>query len=382
MPKQTLSRKYAVAGIGNTRYGKLPEYDDYDLGVWALQEALDDAGLALSDIDGLIVNRIADYQRFGEIVGLNPRYITITPGQGRFSGHCIETAVAVLEAGLAEVVALVYGNNGRSGGDRYGGASDLYGSGGAGLWFPYGMTSPGAFHALMAQRHMSLYGTTSDQMGTIAKTFRDHAALNPAAVMREPYTLEDYHQSRWIVEPLHLFDYCLINDGGVAMIITSAERAKDMKATPVAIAGFGMATELAGSTFPPDDFWHGAGSAVARDAYEMSGIGATEMDGLMIYDNFTPTVLFCLEAFGYCPVGESGPWVEEGNLALAGGAYPANTSGGHLSESYMQGWALNIEAVRQLRGDCDERQIEGAEHIQYMTLAPMVTSIIYAREAA
>jgi hypothetical protein len=106
------------------------------------------------------------------------------------------------------------------------------------------------------------------------------------------------------------------------------------------------------------------------------------MDGLMIYDNFTPTVLFCLEAFGYCPVGESGPWVEDGNLALVGGAYPANTSGGHLSESYMQGWALNIEAVRQLRGECDERQIEGAEHIQYMTLAPMVTSIIYAREVA
>jgi len=380
MLNRSLSRKYAVAGIGNTRYGKLPDYDAYDLGVWALQEALDDAGLAVGDIDGLIVNRIADYQRFGEIIGLNPRYVTITPGQGRFSGHCIETAVAVLEAGLAETVALVYGNNGRSGGDRYGGASDLYGSGGAGMWFPYGMTSPGAFHALMAQRHMSLYGTTSDQMGLVAKTFRDHAALNPAAVMRETYTLEDYHRSRFIVEPLHLLDYCLINDGGVAMIITSAERARDMKAAPVHIAGFGMATELAGSTFPPDDFWYGAGAKVARDTYEMSGVSPPEMDGLMIYDNFTPTVLFCLEAFGYCPIGESGPWVEEGRLAL-GGTSPANTSGGHLSESYMQGWALNIEAVRQLRGQCDERQIESARHVQYMTLAPMVTSIIYGSEA-
>jgi acetyl-CoA acetyltransferase len=380
MPKQSLCRSYAVAGVGNTQYGKLPDYDAYDLGVWALSEALDDAGLALADIDGLIVNRIADYQRFGEIIGLNPRFCTITPGQGRFSGHCIETAVAVLEAGLAEVVALVYGNDGRSAGDRYGGASDLYGSGGAGQWFPYGMTSPGAFHALMAQRHMSLYGTTSDQMGTVAKTFRDHASLNPTAVMREPYTLEDYHRSRFIVEPLHLFDYCLINDGGVAMIVTSAERARDIKAQPVYIAGFGMATELAGSTFPPDDFWHGAGQKVANDTYAMAGIGPTEMDGLMIYDNFTPTVLFCLEAFGYCPVGESGPWVGEGNLAL-GGACPANTSGGHLSESYMQGWALNIEAVRQLRGQCDERQIEGAQHIQYMTLAPMVTSILYGAEA-
>ncbi|MDH3233930.1 MAG: thiolase family protein, partial [Alphaproteobacteria bacterium] len=142
MPKRSLSGRYAVAGVGNTRYGKLPDHDAYDLGVWALGEALEDAGLKLADIDGLIVNRIADYQRFGEIVGINPRFCTITPGQGRFSGHCIETAVAVLEAGLAEVVALVYGNDGRSAGDRYGGASDLYGSGGAGLWFPYGMTSP------------------------------------------------------------------------------------------------------------------------------------------------------------------------------------------------------------------------------------------------
>ncbi|MDH3236137.1 MAG: thiolase family protein, partial [Alphaproteobacteria bacterium] len=154
-----------------------------------------------------------------------------------------------------------------------------------------------------------------------------------------------------------------------------------MKAEPVYIAGFGMATELAGSTFPPDDFWHGAGEMVAKDTYAMAGLGPAEMDGLMIYDNFTPTVLFCLEAFGYCPVGESGPWVAEGRLAL-GGEMPANTSGGHLSESYMQGWALNIEAVRQLRRQCGERQIADAQHIQYMTLAPMVTSIVYGAEAS
>ena len=379
MSQRSLGHRYAVVGVGNTRYGKLPDYDAYDLSVWALGEALDDAGLALADIDGLIVNRIPDYQRFGEIVGINPRYCTITPGQGRFSGHCIETAVAVLEAGLADTVALVYGNNGRTGGDRYGGPSDLYGSGGAGLWFPYGMTSPGAFHALMAQRHMHVYGTTADHMGVVAKTFRDHAALNPAAVMREPYSLDDYHRSRFIVEPLHLFDYCLINDGGVAMIITSAERARDMKQEPVYIAGFGMATELAGSTFPPDDFWHEAGARAASDLREMAGLGPTDMDGLMIYDNFTPTVLFSLEAFGFCPVGESGPWVAEGRLGLAGD-FPANTSGGHLSESYMQGWALNVEAVRQLRGDCGDRQIADARHIQYMALAPMVTSIIYGTE--
>ncbi len=376
MPKQELRDRYAVVGVGNTRYGKLPDYDAYDLGVWALKEALDDCGLAIEDIDGLIVNRIADYQRFGEIVGLDPRFVTTTPGQGRFSGICIEMAVAVLEAGLAEVVALVYGNDGRSGGDRYGGESDAYGSGGAGMWFPYGMTSPGAFHALMAQRHMDLYGTTSDQLGTIAVTFREHAAVTPSAVMRERYTLEDYHRSRYIVEPLHLLDYCLINDGGVALVITGADRAKDLRKPPVYIRGFAMNTELAGSTFPPDDFWRGAMRVAAEDLYAMAGAGPEQMDALMIYDNFTPTVLFALEGYGYCPVGESGPWVQDGHLAL-GGRYPTNTSGGHLSESYMQGWALNAEAVRQLRGECGGRQVAGARNIQYMATAPVITSIIY-----
>src|SRR5499426_1229012 len=279
MPKQELSGRVAVAGVGTTRYGKLPEYDAYDLGVWALKEALADCGLGFDAIDGLIVNRIPDYQRFGEITGLDPRYTNTTPGQGRFSGICIQTAVAVIAAGMAETVALVYGNNGRSAGDHYGGASDAYGSGGAGLWFPYGMTSPGAFHALMMRRHMEQYGTTAAQLGAVAMAFRKHASLNPDAVMRTPFTIEDYLAARFICEPLRLLDYCLINDGGVAM---------------------------------------------------------------MIYDNFTPTVLFSLEGFGFCPVGESGPWVADGKLQL-GGAFPTNTSGGHLSESYMQGWALNVE---------------------------------------
>ena len=139
----------SVVGVGNTRYATMPELDAYDLGLWALKDALVDAGLDFSDIDGLILNRIPDYQRFAELCGINPSYTLTTPGHGRFSGICIQTAAAVLQAGLAKTVALVYGNNGKSAGARYGGESDNYGSGGAGLWFPYGMTSPGAFHALM-----------------------------------------------------------------------------------------------------------------------------------------------------------------------------------------------------------------------------------------
>lgn len=373
---KALAGKCAVVGVGTTRYGKLPEYDAYDLGVWALKAALEDCGLRFEDIDGLIINRIPDYQRFGEITAINPRYVTITPGQGRFSGICIQTACAVIAAGLANIVALVYGNNGRSAGDAYGGASDAYGSGGAGLWFPYGMTSPGAFHALLMRRHMEEFGTTTDQLGTIAATFRRHASLNPDAVMRAPFTLEEYRSARYICEPLRLLDYCLINDGGVAMILTSAERASDLRKRAVHVRGFGQASALAGSTFPPDDYWRAPMRQVADDVYGMAGAGPQDMDALMIYDNFTPTVLFSLEGFGFCKPGESGPWIAEGKLGL-GQEFPTNTSGGHLSESYMQGWALNVEAVRQVRGECGERQVKDARLVQYMTAAPVITSIIY-----
>jgi acetyl-CoA acetyltransferase len=370
----------AVVGVGHTRYGKLPEYNAYELGFWALKEALADCGLRFEDIDGLIVNRIPDYQRFCEIAGLNPSYVNITPGQGRFSGICIETAAALIQGGLATTVALVYGNNGRSGGDRYGGVGDTYGSGGGGQWFAYGMTSPGAFHALMARRHMELYGTTADQLGTVSKTFRDHAALNPSAVMRIPFTLAEYHASRFICEPLHLLDYCLINDGGVALILTSGERARDLAQPAVHVRGYGMATALAGSSFPPGDFWHAPMRQAAAKSFDMAQVERSDISALMIYDNFTPTVLFCLEGFGYCGEGESGPFVAEGQLAL-GARYPTNTSGGHLSESYMQGWALNLEAVLQVRGACGERQVRDCTFAHYMAAAPVVTSIIYGRDA-
>jgi acetyl-CoA acetyltransferase len=381
--RRALSGKAAVVGVGTTRYGKLPEYDPYDLGMWALQEALDDCGLSYGDIDGLIVNRIPDYRRFGELCGINPRYTTSTPGHGRFSGICIQTAALLIASGAVNTVALVYANNGASsgtkyGGDQYGSAAGAYGSSDQ-HWAPYGMTSPGAFHALMMERHRHLYGTTEDQLGTIAMTFRDHASLNPDAVMRKRFTLDEYRRSKFICEPLRLLDYCLINDGAVALIITSSERAIDLRKPPVYIRGAAQAAHFRDSSFPPEDFWWEPMSLVAKDVYDMAGVKAEDMDGLMIYDNFTPTVLFTLEGFGFCPRGESGAWVSEGHLKL-GGRFPSNTNGGHLSESYLQGWGLNAEAVRQIRGECGERQISNPRLIQYMAASPVVTSIIYGKD--
>ena len=230
MTGSTLRNAAAVAGVGMTPFGRLPGRTTYDLGAWALREALDDCGLSHKDIDGLIVCRIPDYQRMGEMLGIDPAYVAITPGQGRMSGASIQMAAMAIASGMAHTVALVYGNDGRSVGETYGGDKDRYGGGGAGQWFPYGMTSPGAMHAMMFRRHMHQYGTTSEQLAAISVAFRRHAMLNPAAVMRDPVTVEDHQRSKFIVAPLHLLDYCLINDGGVAMIVTSAERARDLAA--------------------------------------------------------------------------------------------------------------------------------------------------------
>lgn len=374
-----VARAPAIVGVGTTAYGRLPDYDPYELGLWALRDALADCGLGFEAIDALVVNRIPDYQRFCEIAGIDPAFVTTTPGQGRFSALCIEMALSLLATGRYATIALVYGNNGRSAGAAYGGAADTYGSDGGALWFPYGMTSPGAFHAMMLRRHMDLYGTTAEQLAAIPITFRRHAGLNPQAVMREPIDASSYAGARMICEPMRLFDYCLINDGGVAMIVTTAERARDQARLPVYVRGTGMRTHLSGSTFPPDDFWHAALADATERSFATAGLGHADMSALMLYDNFSPTVLFTLEGCGYCGVGESGPFVAEGRLAIDG-SHPANTSGGHLSESYMQGWALNVEAVRQLRGECGDRQVHGATNVHYAAASPVCASIVYSRE--
>jgi len=240
------------------------------------------------------------------------------------------------------------------------------------------MTSPGAVLALLFQRHMQLYGTTSEQLAAVPVAFRKHAVLNPAAVMRTPITVADHQAARFICEPLRLLDYCLINDGGIAMILTSAERAKDAKQKPAFMRGFAMESRLAEGEFS-NDFGRACMQSVAKRLYDMGGVGPEDMDALMIYDNFSPTVLFNLEGYGFCPVGESGAWVQGGRLEL-GGEYPTNTNGGHLSESYMQGWSLNVEAVRQIRGTLGARQVPDAKLVQYISGGPISTSTIYSAE--
>lgn len=368
----------AVVGIGNTTYGRLPEHDATSLGIWALRNAAEDAGISLSDIDGLLVHRLTDYQKFVQITNIVPNLLTAAPGAGRMLGGTIQIAVQAILSGMVNTVAVVYGNDGRSAGAKYGGMTDRFGTGADQFWFPYGMTSPGAICAMTFQRHAAMFGTTTEQLGQISVAFRKHAGMNPDAVMQKPITMDDYRAARFICEPLRLLDYCLINDGGVAMILTSGERANDLKRKPVYLRGIAQVSRL-GQGELPEDFGYGAMQAASKRVHAMAEVSQAEIDSLMIYDNFTPTVVFSLEGFGYCPQGEGGRFVEGGRLEL-GGQYPSNTSGGHLSESYMQGWSLNIEAVRQLRGNLGPRQVPDAELVQYIQGGPLCTSIIYGSE--
>lgn len=376
MSDRHMRARAAISGIGTTPFGRLPNADPYALGTDALTAALADAGLARGDIDALVVCRIPDYQRFSEIAGINPGFATVVPGQGRMAGICVSLGASLVAAGTAKTVALVYASAGLTEGSRYGGATDRYGSGGAGFWFPWGMTSPGAQHALMFREYAARYGATTEQLGAIAVTFREHAALNPGATKREPITLADHAASRFIADPLRLLDYCLISDGAVALILTTPERARDLKRPPVPVLGWGAGGKHAGSSFPPADFWHDALRTASRQSFEMAGLGPQDMSGLMAYDNFTPAVLFELEGAGYCDAGEAGPFVASGALRLKGGRLPTNPSGGHLSEGYIQGWGLLAEAGRQLRGEAGDRQIPNATAIQYICASPVSTSIV------
>jgi acetyl-CoA acetyltransferase len=367
-----LRDKVAFAGIGTSAFGSFPESDSYGLGCDALNKALDDAGLKPSDIDGLIVNRIPSYERFAEMMGINPQYCLLTEAPGRFSGVSLSLAMQAVASGAAKTVALVYGNNGRSVRVRYGGGDSQ--------WSPWGMTSPGAIHAMMWRRHMHDYGTTHADLGWVAEAFRHHACLNPDAVMHgKPITRQDHATARPICEPLALLDYCLINDGAVAWIITSAERAKDLKRPPVLISGYARQDNFTYGSAPPTDYWQSNLGAVREQIYTRAGLGREDLSGLGMYDNFTPTVMFSLEGLGFCKPGEAGDFVKDGTLRLGIGRWPTNTSGGHLSNSYMQGWEIIAECVRQLRGDGGARQIPDCNAMQYICATNIAQSVILRR---
>ena len=357
----SLRNKAAIVGVGATAQGKLPGSTPVSLASDAFKRALDDAGLRKDQIDGLLTmpgttspEGSLNFLRMGETLGIDPRYTGSMTMGGGTCGALIQNAVMAIESGLAETVACVFADTARTGNYRFGRASGWGDS-----WGIWGMFGAAANSATAASRHMALYGTTSRHLGNVAVACRKHASLNPNAVMREPFTIEEHQASRWVVEPFHLLDCCLISDGGVCVIVTSAERARDLKQKPVLISGMGQAYTT--QNMEREDWWYvpHQKEALGR-AFAMAGLGPKDIDVAQLYDNFTMSVILWLEHAGFCGVGEGGPFTEGGRIEL-GGQLPVNTAGGNLSESYMEGWLHVVEGVRQIRGECGPRQVPGAE---------------------
>jgi acetyl-CoA acetyltransferase len=355
-------RKAAIAGVGASRQGKLPDETPLSLITEAFRDALADSGIRKDEVDGLLTmpgttspEGAKHYLAVGEHLGINPKFTGSMAMGGATAGALVQMAAMAVASGMAEVVACVFGDTARTGGSKFdasAGRGDSWG-----LW---GMFGNAANSALGARRHMALYGTTSEQLGWVAVTTRRHAMLNAAATMREPMTLADHQASRLIVEPLHLLDCCIISDGGAAIIVTTPERAADARKPAVALWGMGQGHTL--ETLGAKDWWYlpHQTDCVSR-AYRMAGVGPRDISVAQLYDNFTIAVLFWLEHAGFVGVGESGPFVEGGERIGLGGELPVNTAGGNLSESYMQGWLHIVEGVRQVRGEAGDRQVPNAE---------------------
>jgi acetyl-CoA acetyltransferase len=364
--KAGAARTPVIAGIGLSDYPKAPHLDGVQHHALAMQRALADCGLPKEEIDGYVSAggggvMIDDAVTMAEYLRIDHRWIdgTMTGGSS-FEFH-VQHASAAIRAGYCDAVLITYGSDQLS---RMGRTLGTGGFARAGsrvpgpLQFevPYGNSLVGAY-AMVAQRHMHEFGTTSEQLAEIAVGVREFAGLNPDAMYRDPITIDDVVGSRMIADPLHKLDCCVISDGGGAIVLTTAERARDLRRPPVYVLGAaGAETHWNISQCP--DFTSSAAVASGRDAFAQAGVTPPDIDTIQFYDSFTITALVLLEGLGFCGKGEGGAFVAGGNLRR-GGTLPMNTDGGGLSSCHpgMRGIFLLIEATRQLRGDGGDAQV-------------------------
>ena len=353
MEAVTIKDRCAIVGIGETEYSRDSGRSELSLAVEASTKAIEDAGLKPEDIDGVVRFDVDSTTEEEMIASLGISELTFYDElgyAGSAGGGLVTHAVMAIATGMAKNVLLYRAMNGRSG-RRYGAGqvTGRRGQGQAAFAEPFGLLVPGQMLAMYARRHMHEYGTTSLQLGAVAVACRKHANMNPRAVMHDrPLTLEDHQSSRMIHDPFHLFDCCLETDGGAAIVITSAERAKDLHHPPAYIMA-------ASQTLVPPIWERGVLSQTSAPLtgarlFDMAGVTPRDIDVAQIYDHFTAPVVFALEGYGFCKTGEGGPFVEGGRIEV-GGELPVNTSGGHLSEAYVHGVNHMVEGVRQLRGD-------------------------------
>lgn len=359
MGQHDLRDQICIVGVGDTQQGAVPTKTGDELAIDAARTAIQDCGLKKDDIDGFFAQasygRQGDYLKLGLMLGLNPRAGGAVEASGATGCYMIQHAALLLHAGMANYVLLVYGTNQKTNRNRFGGALLEEHA-------PYGGFNPSLPFAFAFRRHMHLYGTTEEQLATIAINQRQNAILNPKAVQKTPITLDDYMSARYIVEPLRMFDYCYVTDGGHAFVLTTADRAKDLRKPPVYIRGMGRQEAFRAYETPDLVMQSFQQERVARMVFPMADMTVKDMQALYVQDAYSPAILAAVENYGFCPKGEGGPWIQGGRIAI-GGELPVNANGGQLSETYMVGWQNTCDAVRQLRGECGPRQIKEVERI-------------------
>ena len=355
-----LRGKVAIVGASESdEIGVLPDKSALTLHAEAARNALSDAGLNVTDVDGLFTAGVTSVQ-LGEYLGIVPRY-----SDGTNVGGCsfilhVEHAMLAIAAGMIDVALITHGESGRS---RVG-----MGSGGVApdspqgqFEQPYGTMGPTTLFSLPATRHMHQYGTTREQMAEVAVSNRKWAAMHPMAMMKAPITIDDVMNSRPICWPYTLFMCCLVTDAGGAVVLASADRARSLRKPPVYILGSGEATEHNMVSMMADMTTSRAAKVSGKAAFEMAGVSHSDIDVAELYDAFAFTPMLALEDLEFVKPGESGPFMAERRTG-PGGDFPMNTNGGGLSYTHsgMYGMFTLIELTRQLRGEAGERQVPGA----------------------
>ena len=385
----------AIAGIGTVGFGDFSASSGASLAHRALSEALDDCGLEREDIDGLAVHigspRGLDYDEAARMMGLEVGFATQTWSHGRFCATVLQHAAMAIAAGLARHVVCiasfrnsVFSRHGTVGFPGF--EENFREGGGPHAETPHvGLLAPVGGAAMSTQRYLHQDGIARDKLAAVAIAQRNSASRNPLALRRQPISAADYQASPWVVEPLRRLDCSSPVDTAVVVILTSVERARDLRRPPVVLRSFqGLAAGQNEFVFGQPGLGihqRDVGSYVPLGSRERvfreAGIVPADVDTLHCYDGFSPQVLWTLERFGFAPPGEAADWVQNGRIEL-GGELPVNTSGGHLSEGHSNGWGQTLEIVRQVRGEAGERQVTGCELALWATT--FGDAILYSKQ--
>ncbi|QYJ04903.1 lipid-transfer protein [Nocardioides panacisoli] len=370
---RTLSGAAAIVGIGATEFSKESGRSELQLSVEATQAALADCGLTPADVDGLTtftMDNSAEIALARELGMGELRFFSRINYGGGAACATVQQAAMAVATGVADVVVAYRGFNERSG-QRFGqvqnwAAAQVNTNGLDNAWtYPLGLSTPAATVAMQARRYLHEYGATSEDFGRVAVADRRHAATNPQAFFHErPITLADHQASRMIADPLHLLDCCQESDGAVALVVTSAERAKDLPHPPayvVAAAQGSGRDQFVMTSYYRDDIGIPEIGVVGRELWRQSGLGPEDIATAVLYDHFTPYVLMQLEELGFCGRGEAKDFIADGAIEI-GGRLPVNTHGGQLGEAYIHGMNGIAEGVRQVRGT-SVNQVRDADHV-------------------